>query len=265
MFPGMARGPELVVLGIRRLGRDLVEPSEVRAGDAVLVHGTWPAIEELADSHDVLVVDSPDLLRRQAGPLGSRAWRALAVLAFLIALLLSGAVVPALAALVGATGMVLTRVLSVSQAFRAVSWETVVLIGGLLPLSEAIRFSGAADQIAKVLLDVVGLGRPYLLLVVLFALTATLGQVISNAATVLVVLPIALAAAAESLVAVRPVLMLVAVAGAASFLTPIATPANTMVMDPGGYRFGDYWKFGLVVMAAWLVVALAIIPVVWPL
>jgi di/tricarboxylate transporter len=145
------------------------------------------------------------------------------------------------------------------------SWETVVLIGGLLPLSEAIRFSGAADQIAKVLLDVVGLGRPYLLLVVLFALTATLGQVISNAATVLVVLPIALAAAAESHVAVRPVLMLVAVAGAASFLTPIATPANTMVMDPGGYRFGDYWKFGLVVMAAWLVVALAIIPVVWPL
>jgi di/tricarboxylate transporter len=88
--------------------------------------------------------------------------------------------------------------------------------------------------------------------------------VISNAATVLVVLPIALAAAAEAHVAVRPVLMLVAVAGAASFLTPIATPANTMVMGPGGYRFGDYWKFGLVVMAAWLVVALAIIPVAWP-
>jgi len=212
----------------------------------------------------VLVVDSPDLLRRHAAPLDSRAWRALAVLALMVTLLLSGAVIPALAALVAATGMVLTRVLTVSQAFRGVSWETVVLIGGLLPLSEAIKSSGAADQIAEVLLDVVGSGRPYLLLLGLFVLTATLGQVISNAATVLVVLPIALAAAAEAHVAVRPVLMLVAVAGAASFLTPIATPANTMVMGPGGYRFGDYWKFGLVVMAAWLVVALAIIPVVWP-
>jgi di/tricarboxylate transporter len=59
--------------------------------------------------------------------------------------------------------------------------------------------------------------------------------------------------------------MLVAVACAASFLTPIATPPNLMVMEPGGYRFGDYWKFPLVVMAAWLVVALAIIPAVWPL
>jgi di/tricarboxylate transporter len=263
MFPGMARGPELVVLGIRRLGHDLVEPSEIRAGDAVLLHGAWPAIEELADSHDVLVVDSPDLLRRHAGPLGSRAWRALAVLALMVALLLSGAVVPALAALGAATGMVLARVLTVPQAFRGVSWETVVLIGGLLPLSGAIKSSGAADQIAAVLLDVVGSGRPYLLLVGLFVLTATLGQVISNAATVLVVLPIALAAAAEAHVAVRPVLMLVAVAGAASFLTPIATPANTMVMEPAGYRFGDYWKFGLVVMTAWLAVALAIIPVVW--
>jgi di/tricarboxylate transporter len=102
------------------------------------------------------------------------------------------------------------------------------------------------------------------LLIALFVLTAVLGQVISNTATVLIVAPVAVSAALDTGVSPQPVLMLIAVAGAASFLTPIATPANMMVMGPGGYRFGDYWKLGLPVMALWLVIAVVVIPVVWP-
>ena len=127
---------------------------------------------------------------------------------------------PAIAGLAAATAMVLTRVVTVNQAYRAVSWQTVVLIGGLIPLSTAIQTSGAADLVASRLIDVVGSGRPYLLLIALFALTASLGQVVSNTATVLIVVPIAVAAAQETGVSVQPVLMLVAVGGAASLLTP---------------------------------------------
>ena len=159
--------------------------------------------------------------------------------------------------------MVLLRVISAPQAYRAVSWQTVVLVGGLIPLSTAISETGAADRVARVLLDVVGSGGPYLLMAGLFLLTAMLGQVISNTATVLIVVPIAVSAAAETGISVQPILMLVAVAGAASLLTPIATPANMMVMGPGGYRFGDYWKLGLPVMALWLAVSLLVIPLVW--
>ncbi len=109
-----------------------------------------------------------------------------------------------------------------------------------------------------------GNGRPYLLLVALFALTAVVGQVISNTATVLIVVPIAVAAAQETGVSVQPVLMPVAVAGASSLVTPIATPGNTMIMGPGGYRFGDYWRLGLPVMLVWLVVAVVVIPLARP-
>jgi di/tricarboxylate transporter len=103
-----------------------------------------------------------------------------------------------------------------------------------------------------------------LLLLALFVLTAALGQMVSNTATVLIVAPIAVAAAQGTGTSVQPVLMLIAVAGAASLLTPISTPANMMIMSPAGYRFGDYWKLGLVVMTWWLLTALVIVPLVWP-
>jgi len=263
-FPGQMRAADLVVLGIRRLGKDVGAASlELVAGDSLLLHGTWSSIEELVHDRDVLLVDSPDLVRRQAVPLGPRSGRAIAVLLAMVVLLALGLVPPAIAGLAAATAMVLTKVVSVNQAYRAVSWQTVVLIGGLIPLSTAIETSGAADLVARGLIDVVGNGRPYLLLAALFALTAVVGQVVSNTATVLIVVPIAVAAAQETGVSVQPVLMLVAVAGAASLLTPIATPGNMMIMGPGGYRFGDYWRLGLPVLLVWMAVALAVIPLVW--
>ncbi len=138
-----------------------------------------------------------------------------------------------------------------------------MLVGGLIPLSVAIQTSGAADTIAHALLSIVGDSSPYALLIGLFVLTAVLGQVVSNTATALIMVPIAIAAAHELALSPRPFLMLMSVAAASSFLTPIATAANMMVMGPGGYRFGDYWRLGLPVMLWFLIVSVVVIPRVW--
>lgn len=263
LFPGQVRSG-LTVLTVRRYGQSRgPQPTDVIEGDLLLLHGPWDAVTGLARDADVLVVNDPEVVRRQNAPLGSRAWRALAVLAVTVALLATGVTSPAIAGLVGAGGMVAARVVTPHQAYRAVSWQTVVLVGGLIPLSTAIRTSGAADVVAGYIVQVVSGAGPRVLLAALFLLTLVLGQVVSNTATVLIITPIALAAGNAAGVSPAPVLMLVAVAGAASFLTPIATPANMIVMGAAGYRFGDYWKLGLAVSAAWFVVAIGLIPLIW--
>ncbi len=150
-----------------------------------------------------------------------------------------------IAGLVAAFLMVLLRVMSVDQAYRSINWTTVILVGAMTPLSTAMAETGAAQMMADRLVSVVGDAGPYALLAGLFLLTAILGQLISNTATALIIIPIAVAAAVEIGISPRPVLMSVCVAAAASFLTPVATPVNLMVMGPAGYKFGDYWKLGL--------------------
>ena len=114
------------------------------------------------------------------------------------------------------------------------------------------------------MLGVIGSTSPHLALLVLCVLTMVLGQFISNVATVLVVTPIAVAIAQTLELSIQPFMMALTVAGAAAFLTPVATPANLMVLQPGGYRFGDYWKLGLPLMVVYLAVAVLYVPLVWP-
>jgi di/tricarboxylate transporter len=154
-------------------------------------------------------------------------------------------------------------VLSVEQAYRGVSWTTVILVAGMIPLSTAMIQSGAAKHLADQLVAVVGGAGPYALLAGLVVFTMVLGQLISNVATALIVIPIAVSAAHDMDVSAKPALMAVAVAAAASFLTPVATPANLIVMEPGGYRFGDYWKLGLPLLVLFGVVAVLLVPVFW--
>jgi di/tricarboxylate transporter len=139
-----------------------------------------------------------------------------------------------------------------------------VLVGGMISLSTAMVETGAAQDLADVLVDRVAGAGPHMLLLALFLLTAALGQLISNMATALVVIPIVLSAAAETGIEARPLLMTVNVAAAAAFLTPVATPVNMMVMRPAGYRFGDYWKLGLPLLALFFVVGVFLVPVFWP-
>jgi di/tricarboxylate transporter len=265
VFPGMVTDSgELVILAVQRKGDELAAGEvELATGDTLLLEGSWGALDVNLDDPEVLVVDAPTLVRRQAVPLGFRAKEAIAVLTAMVVLLATGAVPAAAAGILAAVAIVLLRVLTVDQAYRAISWTTVILVGAMIPLSTAMVQTGAAADLADDLVSIVGDSGGYALLGGLFVLTAALGQLISNMATALIVIPIAVSAATEIGVSVQPVLMCVAVAAAAALLTPVATPANLMVMGPGGYRFGDYWKLGLPLLVLYGVVAILLVPVFW--
>jgi di/tricarboxylate transporter len=264
MFPGMVtESGDLVVLAIQRKGQDLAGEARLAVGDTLLLQGTWGSLDRHLDDPDVLVVDHPELVRRQAIPRGPGAKRALTALATLVILLATAAVPPAVAGMLAAGGLIVSGVLSTEQAYRGISWTTVILVAGMIPLSTAMSESGAAERLAHGLVDAVGDAGPRALLLGLVVLVFVLGQLISNMATALIVIPIAVSAAGELGVSPKPVLVAVAVAAAAAFMTPVATPANLMVMEPGGYRFGDYWKLGLPLLALFGVVAVMLVPVFW--
>ncbi len=255
---------DLVLLAARRGGDELKgQDIIVQAGDALLLQGTWDDLARHAASPEIIAVDSPEVLRRSV-PLGRRAPQALIILGAMVVLLATGLVPPSVAALLAAGALVLTRTVSVTQAYHSISWTTVVLVAGMIPLSTAFIQTGTADLIAAWLLRFIGDEGPYLALLVLCVLTVALGQLISNTATVLIIGPIAISIAAALDVSVQPFMMALTVAGAAAFLTPIATPANLMVMEPGGYRFGDYWKLGLPLAIFYIAVAVFYVPLVWP-
>jgi di/tricarboxylate transporter len=182
----------------------------------------------------------------------------------MVVLLATGLVPAAVAALLAAGAMILLGVLTVEQSYRAIPWTTVVLVGGMIPLTTAMQQTGAAAQIADILVQVAGSAGPQGLLIGLVLLTAILGQLISNTASALIVIPIAVSAATDMGVSGRPILMAVNVMAAAAFLTPVATPANLMVMGAGGYQFGDYARLGLPLLVWFGLVASLWVPVIWP-
>jgi di/tricarboxylate transporter len=255
---------DLVVIAIQRGGTDLgAEPVQLQAGDTLLLQGSWKALDIRLADPQVLVVNSPDLVRRQAVPLGAGAWGAIGVLCAMVFFLATGLVPAAVAGMLSAFVLVLQRIVTVEQAYRAVDWTTVILVAAMMPLSTAMVQTGAAEMMADGLVAMAAGGSPTILLAGIFLLTAILGQLISNTATALILIPVGVAAATTMGVSPLPVLMCIAVAAAASFLTPIATPTNLMVMRPGGYAFGDYWKFGLPMMIWFFVIAVFVVPLVW--
>jgi di/tricarboxylate transporter len=272
MFPGMVTDSgDLIVLAVQRAGSptDAVNSKAgsggvaLRPGDTMLLQGTWKALDLHLSDPDVLVVNSPELVRRQAVPLGPGAYQTIAVLAGMVILLATGFVPPAVAGLLAAGAIILSRILTVEQSYRAIDWTTVILVGALMPLSTAMVETGAAELMAEGLVGLVGDAGPVALLAGLFVLTAVMGQLISNTATALIVIPIGMAAATSMGISPRPVLMSIAVAAAGAFLTPIATPTNLMVMGPGGYAFGDYWKLGLPLLIWFFVVSVFLVPLIW--
>lgn len=266
VFPGMVTSSgDFVVLAIQRQGTDLgLDPSRLQVGDTMLLQGTWDALDRGLGSSDVIVVDEPATVRRQAVPMGPGSTRALIIMGVMVMLLATGIVSPAIAAMLAAGALMLTNVVPVKQAYKAISWTTVILVAGMIPVSTAVRQSGAAEEIADVLVGLVGNAGPYALLLGLFVITAIFGQLISNTATALIMIPIAVSAAADLDVSVRPVLMSLTVAAAAAFLTPVATPANLMIMEPAGYRFGDYWKLGSLMLLLFMAASVLLVPVFWP-
>jgi di/tricarboxylate transporter len=262
---------DLIILAVQRAGAEIAAGDArnaaggivLQAGDTMLLQGTWRALDVRLDDPDVLVVSSPELVRRQAVPLGPGAHQAIAILIAMVLLLATGLVPPAVAGLGAAGAVILSGIMSVEQSYRAINWTTVIMVAAMMPLSTAMMETGAAKLMAEWLVYLVGDAGPLALLAGLFLLTAVLGQLISNTATALIVIPIGVAAAASMGVSPRPVLMSLCVAAAAAFLTPIATPTNLMVMGPGGYLFSDYWKLGLPLLLWFFVVSVFIVPLIW--
>jgi di/tricarboxylate transporter len=266
VFPGMITpSGDLVILGIQRRGESQ-GPGQVvlAAGDTLLLQGAWESLEEQSRDPDVLVVTAPSAIRGQAIPMGTGSRRAIAILLLMVGLLASGAVPSVVAALVAACAVILLGVLKVDRAYRAINWNILIMIASLIPLSTAMYKTGAAYLIADTLVALVGNASPYALMAGLFLLTAGLGQLISSTATALIIIPVAIASAGAMAVSPRTALVTVAVGAAASFLTPIASSASLMVQGPGGYRFGDYWRLGLPLLLWSFLVAVFLVPFLWP-
>ncbi len=265
MHPGMATDSgDLIVLAVQRAGVDLnLRDPRLKAGDTILLEGSWEALDVRLRDPDVLVVNSPDLVRRQAVPMGAGAGMAVAVLAGLVVLLATGIVPPVVAGLVSAGILIVAGTVTVEESYRAIHWTTVILVGAMMPMSVAMVQSGAAQFVADHLVAMTGAAGPIAFLAGLFVLTASLGQIMSNTATTMLVIPVAMAAATSMGISPRPILMSLCIAGSASFLTPIATTTNLMVMGPGGYAFGDYWKLGLPLMIWFFFMAVFYVPLVW--
>ncbi|MTH79269.1 SLC13 family permease [Paracoccus aestuariivivens] len=264
-FPGMVtESGDLIVLAIQRQGDDVPRGAVLAAGDTLLLKGTWYALETRLAQREVLVVNAPDLVRRQAVSMGPGSKTVLFALGLMVLLLATGLVPPAVAGLLAAGIILIAGVLSVEQAYRAIGWTTVILVAALMPLSTAMQVTGAAQLLADGLVYVVGDMGPYPLLAGLFILSAILGQVISNTATSLIIIPISVVAAQKMGISVQPVLMCVCIACAGAFLTPVATPTNLMVMEPGAYKFGDYWKLGLPMLIWFFIIAVFLVPLIWP-
>ncbi len=259
----------LVVVAAHHRGHDVDQEDRRGAftlvtGDRLLLRGPWDALDLAAEDPGLLAVDEPENVRRQAVPLGVGGKRALGILAGMVILLATGLVPPPVAGITAALALVLTGVLSVEQAYRGISWTTIIMVAGMMSLSVAMENSGAAEQLAGGLVSLIGQAGPYALLAGLFVITAVLGQLISNMATALIVTPIGLAAAAEMSVSPVPILIAIAVFSAGALLTPVATPANLVVMEAAGYRFGDYWKLGLPLLVFYGLAGVFLVPVIWP-
>lgn len=263
-FPGMVtESGDLVIAAIRRGDDQLEGKVKLQAGDILLLEGRWDDLDANLNDPDVVVVDQPDAIRRQAAPLGWRAWTAITILVGMVALLATGALPPAVTGLLAASAMVITNVVTVKRAHRSIVWTTLLLVAGMIPMSTAITQTGAAAAIAQVVVNLVGRFGPIAALLALGIVAIIFGQLISNTATALIIAPIAVSVAESMQVSVVPFLMSTVVVCAAAFLTPVATPANLMIMGPAGLKFGDYWKYGLPHVILYLAIGVLYVPLIW--
>ena len=254
------------VLSLRRGDKPITrKDNKLAFGDALLVRGSWENIDVLrGERRNFTVVGSPDDLSRQVIELNWQAIIAVSALAGMVVLMVTGVVPSVFAALIAAVVMVLGGCLDMNQAYRSISWQSVVLIAAMIPMSVALQVTGGAELIANGLVNTLGSIGPLALMAGVFLLTTAFSQVINNTATAVLIAPIVLQAAVVSGLSPYPFMMTVAVSASTAFLTPIGTTTNLMVMTPGGYNFNDYIKVGLPLMILFLIVSLILVPIIWP-
>lgn len=258
----------VTVLAILRLGTPLVGPTsreELRFGDTLLVLGTWEQIGVLLEERrDVVVVGQPPaLVTTHYNP--RRAPVAAGIMLAMLVLFTLNVLPTVTAVLLAAVAMVLTRCLTMEDVYRTMNWESVVLIAGMLPMATALEKTGGMQVIATGLTTSLGVAGPLAVMAGLFALTSLSSQVISNTATTVLMAPIALQAATSLGIAPHALLMAVAVAASTAFATPVASPVNTLVLGPGGYRFSDFIKVGVPLQVLLMIASLLVLPLIFPL
>ena len=160
---------------------------------------------------------------------------------------------------------VVTGIVPLRSLYTNIDWPVIVLLAAMLPVANAVATTGAADMIARFLLDNVTRGNAMLGLVILMLVTMFLSDLVNNAATAAVMCPIGISTAAQFGVNADAFLMAIAVGASCAFLTPIGHQNNTLILGPGGFRFGDYWRLGLMLEVIVVLVSIPVILWVWPL
>ena len=233
----------------------------LRPGDLLLIQGPPEAIIEFAADNGCV----PLAERELRIPDRRKAILAILIMLASVGVAAAGLLPAAVAFLGGVLASMALRTVSLRTVYEAVDWPVIVLLGALLPVAGAMQHTSAADLIARVLLDSLARGNAVIGLVVILITTMVLTDLMNNAATAAVMAPIGLGAAEQLGVNPDTFLMAVAIGSSCAFLTPIGHQNNTLILGPGGFRFGDYWRLGLPVDLLLISVAVPLLLLAWPL
>ncbi len=251
------------MLAIQRRGmtiRDRISKIRFEGGDTMLLQCDSKNVKVILGSNDLIVTSElTDLHLRK-----NRAFTALGIMFTVVALTAFNVFPILISALIGAVGMVLSRCISLEEAYKAIDWKVIFLLGGILPLGMALQESGTAELLANTILQpLIKLG-PITILASLYLVTAVLTETMSNNAAAILLAPITLSIAELLGVNPRPFLIAITFAASTSFATPIGYQTNTMIYAAGGYRFYDYTRIGIPLNLLFWIIAVLLIPVFWP-
>jgi len=253
----------VTLLGISRQGKrftERVRKVKIQAGDILLLLGPDEQLPEITDRLGCLPLAERGLQviqRRKAG-------MAIGIFAAAVLLASIGVLHLPIALASAAVLMVLLNIVPLRQVYESVEWSVIVLLGAMIPIGAALETSGGTELIAESIVNAAAGFPPAVVLVLLIVVTMTLSDVMNNTATAVIAAPIAVDIASRLGVNSDPFLMGVAVAASCAFLTPIGHKNNTLILGPGGYRFGDYWRMGLPLEILIVLVATPMILLVWP-
>lgn len=251
------------VLGVRRRGdvlHERISKIDFREGDTLLLQGHKQDLAQISDEKDFMFLQDLSTLRLKK----RRSVIAFMILMWMLLAASTGFLSILSAALIGAVGMIVTRCLSAAEAYESIDFKVVVLLAGLIPLGVAMENSGLVEVIVEFMILYVGQYGPYITLAVLYFMTVVLTSLMSNAATAVLLAPIALALADGFAVDSKPFLMAVTFAASTCFATPVGYQTNVMIYGPGGYKYLDFLRVGLPLNAIFFVISVTLIPLFWP-
>jgi di/tricarboxylate transporter len=256
------------VLALRHRGERLTSnlaQHRLDFGDTLLIAGGWDDISRLREDREDFVVLTLSAEYQERLPARRRAPVAVAILAMMVAAMASGLIHISAAALLAALAMLATRCVPLDAVYRIVSWKTVVLVAGMMPLATALNKTGVTAMIAHGMVTALGSAGPIAMLMVVFLVAALVGLFLSNAATTLLIAPVAIEAAQTLHVSPVAFAMTVVISCSASFVTPVSSTWNLLVMEPGGYAFGDYVKIGLPLLFLTMLITVTLVTLIYPL